>query len=381
MTEGTDVKRPETTVLVIDDTESNRVLAKATLEDEGYRVLLAQDGAAGVEAFDRERPHCVIVDVRMPKMDGFTVCRVIRERPEGKDVPVLFFTALRDVDTFDAAMRAGGDDFLTKPVSPAELLVRVNAAIELRALRTEVRGHFELLRKQRDDLMRLQLQKERLMSFVVHDLKSPLNAMDLHAQLLLRERDLAPTARESATQIRTEARHLHRMVMNLLDLAKADEGQLAAQRTSIELAALLRELTDELDVAARGRQVSIEPDLRTDTAHADPMLLRRALANLVDNAMRHAPPQSAVRVTAERTEGGVKFAIADTGKGVPESMRERIFEAFVQNEEGGRVSAGGGHGLGLTFCKRVAEAHGGRIWVEDASPGAVFCLLIADADE
>lgn len=366
-------------VLVIDDTESNRALAKATLEDEGFRVHLASDGAAGVESFDQHAPDCVIVDVRMPKMDGFAVCRAIRERARGQDVPILFFTALRDVDTFDAAMRAGGDDFLTKPVSPAELLVRVKAAIEIRALRTEVRGHYELLKKQRDDLMRLQLQKERLMSFVVHDLKSPLNAMDLHAQLLLREKDLAPTARESATQIRTEARHLHRMVMNLLDLAKADEGQLALQRTPIDLGALVRELTDELEVMARGRQVELETALEIDSANADPMLLRRALANLVDNALRHAPPQTTVTIRATRIDATVEFRVADTGKGVPESMRQRIFEAFVQNEEGGRVSAGGGHGLGLTFCKRVAEAHGGRIWIEEGSPGAVFCLAIADA--
>src|SRR5262249_51158707 len=151
-------------------------------------------------------------------------------------------TALRDVDTFDSALCAGGDDFLSKPVRPTELVVRVRAALQLRRLRTELREHYDLLKKQRDDLMRLQLQKGRLMAFVVHDLKNPVNAMDLHAQLLLRERGLPESAREAAAQIRTEARHLTRMILNLLDLSKADEGKLEPLRSIVALPALIAEV-------------------------------------------------------------------------------------------------------------------------------------------
>jgi two-component system sensor histidine kinase/response regulator len=137
--------------------------------------------------------------------------------PGGAGTPVLFLTALRDVDTFDRALRAGGDDFLTKPVRPTELVVRVQSALKLRRMSEELREHYELLKRQRDDLLRLQLQKERLTAFVVHDLKNPVNSMDLHAQVLLREKGLPATARDSATQIRTEARQLTRMILNLLD--------------------------------------------------------------------------------------------------------------------------------------------------------------------
>ena len=98
----------------------------------------------------------------------------------------MFLTALRDVDTFDRALAAGGDDFLTKPVRPAELVVRVRALLEARRMSAEIRQHYELIRKQRDDLMRLQLQKERLTALIVHDLKNPVHAMDLHAQVLQR---------------------------------------------------------------------------------------------------------------------------------------------------------------------------------------------------
>ncbi len=167
------------TILVVDDNEANRALARSTLEDEGYRVVLATGGREGIAAFEREPPDCVLLDVRMPELDGFAVCEHIRALPSGPDVPVLFLTALRDVDTFDKALRAGGDDFLTKPVRPTEIVVRVQTALKLRRMGVELREQFAVLKRQRDDLVRVQLQKERLMAFVVHDLKNPVNSMDL----------------------------------------------------------------------------------------------------------------------------------------------------------------------------------------------------------
>lgn len=125
------------TILVVDDNEANRLLAQGTLEDEGYRVVLATDGAEGIAAFEREDPACVLLDVRMPGIDGFAVCKRIRALPGGTDTPVIFLTAQRDVDTLDRALRAGGSDFLTKPVRPTDLVVRVEKALELRRTRTE----------------------------------------------------------------------------------------------------------------------------------------------------------------------------------------------------------------------------------------------------
>src|SRR4051794_23990785 len=111
-------------ILVVDDNEPNRLLAQQTLEDEGYQVILATGGAEGVAAYTREAPDCILLDVRMPEVDGFAACRQVRALPGGEQVPIVFLTALRDVDTFDSALRAGGDDFLTKPVRPTELVVR-----------------------------------------------------------------------------------------------------------------------------------------------------------------------------------------------------------------------------------------------------------------
>ena len=370
---------PSPSILVVDDNEANRELARHTLEDEGYRVILASGGEEGVALFEREHPECVLLDVRMPGLDGFAVCERIRSLPGGAETPVVFLTAARDVDTFDRALRAGGDDFLTKPVRPTELVIRVQSALKLRPLGAELREHYDLLKHQRDDLLRLQLQKERLMAFVVHDLKNPVSAMDLHAQVLLRDRELPALARESASQIRVAARQLNRMILNLLDLSKADEGKLSARRGDVELAAMVGAVTHELELAAGQREVRFEISLESGRVFADEDLLRRTFANLLENAVRHAPRGSSVRVVGTRHGASTELRVADAGSGIPAAMREQIFDPFVQLERQGTPSSRGGRGLGLTFCRFAVEAHGGSIWIEDANPGAVFALRIPDA--
>jgi signal transduction histidine kinase len=365
------------TVLVVDDNEANRLLAQGALEDEGYRVVLATGGAAAVAAFEKESPDCVLLDVRMPEVDGFTACSRIRALPGGSDTPIIFLTALRDVDTFDEALRVGADDFLTKPVSPAELIVRVGTALKLRRMRVELREHYELLKHQRDDLLRLQLQKERLSAFLVHDLKNPVNSMDLHAQLMLRDPSLSEKARNSATQIRHEARQLNRMIMNLLDVSKADEGKLVAKIADTDVTSLIAEVTNELAAAALARKVTIERAVATHVIRADADLLMRILANLIENALRHAPMGSTVWVTSSPRPEGLEVSVADSGPGVPREQRDSVFDPFVQVEgTGDRPPTRGGRGLGLAFCKRAVEAHGGSIWIEDGAPGAVFKVRI-----
>lgn len=367
------------TVLVIDDNAENRALAQAALDDEGYRVVLAATGEQGLAAFAADRPDCVLLDVRMPGMDGFAVCARIRELPGGVETPILFLTALRDLDTFDRALRAGGDDFLTKPVRPTELLVRVQAALKLRRMSADLREHYELVKRQRDDLMRLTLQKERLTAFVIHDLKNPVNSMDLHAQLLLRNPQLPSSARHSVERIREEARSLLRLLLNLLDISKSEEGQLCARKTAIDLDALVREAMETLEARAAASSVRMVRAVEVPgPVHADADLLRRVLENLLDNAVRHAPEGSTVSVSASRRDGEVMLRVVDAGPGIAPALREKIFERFVQLEHGERVVVRGSRGLGLTFCRSAIEAHRGSIKVEEANPGAVFSMRFPD---
>jgi signal transduction histidine kinase len=368
-------ERRHNVVLVVDDNAANRALAQATLEDEGYRVVLAASGEDGLAAFQREPPDCVLLDIQMPGMDGVTMCQRIREAPGGPDVSIVFLTAQRDVDTFDRARQAGGDDFLTKPFRTTELVLRIEAAMKLRRMAIERNELFELIRRQRDDVMRLQLQREQMIAFLVHDLKNPVHAIKLNGDVIVRDPGATQRSLRAAANIRSDSESLLRMIMNLLDLSKADEGQLVPVRQVIDIAGLAAEIAGGMSARARTAEVELVAEVAPQQIHADPDLIRRVLENLVDNAIRHAPAESRVRISSVDQGGEVEIRVADAGPGVPPALRERVFERFVQGDDGPR----GSRGLGLAFCKLAIEAQGGAIWIEDAHPGAVFCVRIAAA--
>jgi len=362
-------------VLVVDDNAQNRALAQAALDDDDVPVVLAANGREAIAEFSRAPVDCVLLDIRMPEMDGIAVCERLRALPGGDRAAIVFVTAQRDVETFDRALRAGGDDFITKPFRPSDLLVRLQTAMRLRRMVSEHGVLSVELKQQRDELQRLQLHKEQLAAFLVHDLKNPVHAIELLSQRILRNPGADERSRDAATRIRAETRGLMRMLTNLLDIGKADEGQLAPQRQPIDAAELLRAAAEELQAVAAASELALVVQADATELHADRDLLHRVLANLIENAIRHAPSGSTIEISAHRAAGGVELRIRDQGPGIPEAQRERVFERFVTSGDTGRAN----RGLGLAFCKAAVEAHGGRIWIEDAAPGAVFCVRIDDA--
>jgi signal transduction histidine kinase len=364
-----------TTILVVDDNAENRALARATLEDEGYRIVLAAGGEEGVQATAREHPDCILMDIRMRDVDGIEACRRIRELPKGREIAIVFVTAQRDVATFDRAVAAGGDDFLTKPYRPDELLVRVQTALRLRRLAAERGELVEELKLQRDRLQRLELQKEQLVAFLVHDLKNPVNAIELQAQVVARHAGDAERTRAAAGRIKDDTRALMRMIVNLLDISKADEGGLAPAIQPIAAHELIAAVIADLQARAAATGVRIVASVEVAELRADPDLVARVLANLIDNALRHSPEDAIIRVVVARHGGAIELRVADAGLGVPEDQRVAVFERF----RSGAVAESANRGLGLAFCKVAVEAHGGRIWIEGGDPGAVFCASFPDS--
>jgi signal transduction histidine kinase len=217
------------------------------------------------------------------------------------------------------------------------------------------------------------------MAFVVHDLKNPVGTVDLHAQLLLRNKELPEQARSTVVSIRSEIRALMRLIMNLLDISKSEEGKLVVVSSKVDLGALTKEVIEAAEVLAKAKNIQLETALDVKTVRGDADLLRRVLENLIDNAVRHAPEDSVVRLSAADKGKAVELRLIDQGSGVPPELRERIFDPFVQVESKDRAVTRTGRGLGLAFCRLAVEAHGGRIWVEDGEPGAVICLSIPNA--
>jgi signal transduction histidine kinase len=176
--------------------------------------------------------------------------------------------------------------------------------------------------------------------------------------------------------MREETRVLLHMLLNLLDIAHADESGLTPHKRPVAVSELFTRVVRDLDVKAQVNSVKLAHFSEVDGVLCDPDLVTRVLENLVDNAIRHAPEHSEVRLSARALDGYVQLRVSDQGTGVAPEARARIFEPFVQLEHNERVVARTGRGLGLTFCKVAVEAHGGKIWIEDENPGSAFCLTL-----
>jgi two-component system sensor histidine kinase/response regulator len=362
------------TVLVVDDQAANRELARHTLEDDGYRVRMAASGREALEILEHERADCVLLDIRMPDLDGFEVCQRLRALPEAAGTPVLFLTAVREADVLEQALGMGAFDFLTKPIKPAELLMRVATALRVSRLGNERDELHAMLQRQRDDLLRLSLQKERLSTFLVHDLKNPVFGIKLAGELLLVDAQGSPRSKEVGKRISQESSRLLRMIQNLLDISRADEEQLVPSCTEFEVGPLLGEVFSVLALQAQIRDIELRSKAEARLS-ADREMIRRLFENLLDNALHYAPRGSTVLVEAARRSHGLELFVRDAGPGVPLELRESIFERYVQAAPAkGRT----GQGLGLAFCKVVVETHGGKIWVEDGEPGTVFRIWLPD---
>jgi two-component system sensor histidine kinase/response regulator len=178
--------------------------------------------------------------------------------------------------------------------------------------------------------------------------------------------------------IRAETRHLMRLITNLLDISKSEEGQLVPNKVPVDWRALVSEVLEAFGAHGQARNIRLEAAVTLETIRVDRDLFQRVLENLVENAIRHAPRDSVVRIDDCRLPGAIEIRVADTGPGVPPEQRERIFDRFVQVDSPKQLASRSGRGLGLTFSKSAIEAHGGRIWVEDGNPGAVFCMRLPD---
>lgn len=229
------------------------------------------------------------------------------------------------------------------------------------------------------ELRRVQRLKDELVAFIVHDLKSPLTTIIGTTDLIAMDhRD--PTLLEDLRTVKAAAERLNRMVLNLLDTQMAEDGALEPTLSDVDLGTLLGDVHDaavgRIGSQDRDRGRVVVGDVEGLRVRADRELLFRTLINLVDNCVKYGPSGGTIWIDATRSgDDGILFTVRDEGPGVPERLRERIFDKYTRVERQEGFMSKDSRGLGLRFCRVVADAHGGRIWVEDAEPqGARFCL-------
>lgn len=343
-------------ILVVDDKPENLRLLNTILSEHDYEVRPVTSGKQALQVAQRSAPDLVLLDINMPGMDGYAVCRELKSRETLRDVPVIFLTALTNTEDKLKAFSAGGVDYVLKPFQVDEVLARVRVHIALRQARQELSENYDRLQ----DLERV---RDDLVHMVVHDMRSPLLAIMIHLQALQRRLD-ADRGTELNAALRS-VRNLTRMTNDLLDVSRLEVGKLPLNLQECDLMALAHEVAETF---SEGTHVVVVDDTRPANVICDATIVRRILENLVSNAVKHTPPGRNVSISAAPEGDAVRVCVTDNGQGIPEEARELIFEKFaaIQTAAALRYHSAG---LGLAFCKLAVQAHGGVIGVKSAQGG------------
>jgi signal transduction histidine kinase len=358
------------TVLVVDDEPLNRKLLRNWLEKEGHRVVEAADGPSALAAVERHSPDAVLLDVMMPGMSGIEVLKTLRARPIDGFLPVVLLTALGDQEHRNIGLAAGADDYLGKPVDRHELALRLRGLLRIRAQDAQIRA-------QVDQLRQLDALKNDLVDLLAHDLRNPLAG--LSALLDRCRREVDGRLREDLDAAWGAALRAHDLLDDMLRIRRLEEVEWPLDLAPNTLGEIVLNASVAYGPAAKARGVEVvveavdDPELSVDTD-----LLRRAVENLVVNAIRFAPEKTPVEVRIRSRDDGVELTVSDRGPGLDEATAARLFERYgtVGSLRPGRK----GFGLGLYLVRLAASAHGGRAWASKRQGGgAQFHLWLPRA--
>jgi signal transduction histidine kinase len=362
-------------VLVADDEKDLVHLISYHLQKKGYQTLPAFDGLEAWSLIESEHPALTILDLMMPEIDGWDICKMVRQHGEKevRDMGILMLTARGTAEDRVQGLALGADDYLTKPFSINELLLRVEKMIHRQKVIAELDQEIKSLQDHSE-------ASQRDLRGVVHDLKNPLIAVGSMAQLLMK--DFGRNEQQRILNlIYDNSQKMTRWVNDILLLSSLRSDAPAKTVQEVDLVTLVRRAVEAHKESSDAKQIKMTVDIPDSIpriqGHAS--LLERAFVNLISNAIKFTPSHGRVTISlipylGFKNDPIVEFSVADTGVGISTEDRDRIFEPFYRGKE---ASFSEGLGLGLSIVKQTVNLHHGRILVEtEAQGGSTFSILL-----
>ncbi len=387
-------------ILIVDDSPANIQVLNVILQSE-YDIYFAESGARALTQARREQPDLILLDIMMPEMDGYEVCRRLKADAATRDIPVIFVSALSDDEDESKGFESGAVDYVTKPFRMPTIKARIRTHLELRRHQTALE---RLVKERTDELLQayerlkiLEQTKSDLLISVSHELRTPLTSLVGFAQMTEKkvQSSIIPAIREGGDPaklqvarqidenlavILEEGRRLTQIVNNVMDLM-----QLVSESMELRLAPVSLAHLAERAAAGVRRQfqrknltlnIALPPDL--PDIMADPERLTQVMVNLLDNGAKFTH-QGAVTVSASQKDGMAVITVRDDGIGIAREHHGMIFDKFSQIGDVLKEKPTG-LGIGLTICKRIVELHGGQMRIESApGQGSAFILTIPTA--
>jgi two-component system, sensor histidine kinase and response regulator len=350
-------------VLAVDDIEENLVALAALLNRPALELIRARSGTEALEALLANDIALALLDVQMPGMDGFELAELMRGSERTKHVPIIFLTAgAPDRTRVFQGYDAGAVDFLFKPIDPQLLAAKVDVFVELHRQKRQLASQLE-------QIQQAQRMSDLFIGVLGHDLRNPLSSIVNGAALLELKADSPDDTRTKARVILNASRRMERLIQQLLDFALARvKGDIPIEPVNVDLARSARQVVGELGASA---SVPVELEVRGDTSgvwDADRMM--QVLSNLIGNGVEHGQPDSPVRVSIDgESPDQVTLAVENRGT-IPRQTLAVLFSPFKPRGRNSR-----GLGLGLYIVDQVVLAHGGRVSVDEPSPGRTRFLV------
>lgn len=361
-------------ILIVDDEPGSVAALSFMLEQSGYHLRHATTGEQALKLYEEEAPHLVILDIRLPGIDGLETCRRLRVQYGDACAPVVLISGVMDHLSEGPGFPPGVVDFLVKPFKTQDALVHVRAHLEARLY--AVRQH-----AMAEALARANEAKNRCLGMCAHDLRSPLSSIRGLANFLL-DPDLGPLSddqKQIVATIRDASQGMFDLVSELLELSVFESGELRLNLAPASLPDIVAQCVRLAAIEAehKGTTLRLLPSAAADAVVVDAARIHEVVNNLLSNAIKYSPPGATITawldVLVDDPDGQVvRCSVRDQGPGVLEAERPRLFQDF------GRLSARPTNGekstgLGLSISRQIIEAHGGRISaINQPEGGCVF---------
>lgn len=348
-------------ILVVDDTEATRYAVSRTLKSAGFQMLEAATGAEGLRMAAEHLPSLVVLDIHLPDMLGFEVCRILKAQKNTSEIPVLQVSASY-VSSKDriTGLEGGADSYLTHPVEPGVLIATVNALLRLRRALNDAR-------KAND-------AKSQFLATMSHEIRTPLGII-MGAVELLREQSPDGTNSDLFSMIDRNAKQLTTLIADILDLSKVEAGSVDVERVPFHLQTLLNSLIEDLRVKMSDRSLPLELKLEgslPEMVFGDFGRIRQILLNLLGNSIKFTEKGSVKLVAKAKSDSpgrtSLSVCVIDTGIGMEPDAVNRIFEPFTQADQT-ITRRYGGTGLGLALSRKLAQSMGGDLRLVRTAPG------------
>lgn len=366
-------------IVVVDDNPATLYATSRVLRHSGFDVREAETGLDGVEMAKEAPVDLVVLDIDLPDIDGYEVCRRIRAMPSTNRVRVVYLSASFVDDKHKVrGFEAGADGFLTHPVEPEVLIATVGALLRTRAIEEELEQLLESERQAREEAERANRAKDDFLATLSHELRSPLTAVVGWADVALIRAREHPALLSAIQAIARNARLQARLISDLLDVSRITAGKLLQLDLDYVAIGEIIETSIESvakDAARRGIRLDRQLDSPTATVFGDSGRLVQIVTNLLSNAVKFSNADAVIEVGLTSDDAHVYIVVRDYGCGIAPDVLPRVFDRFWQEETSSRRSHGG-LGLGLSIVKHLTALHGGTVSAASDGEGHGVTLTV-----